>query len=57
MEVLAVIESVQKRVGRKFSPEEIETGVLKDLITNADYDIIRVVRIQNAFHAFECVVG
>ena len=57
MEVLAVIESVQKRVGRKFSPEEIETGVLKDLITDADYDIIRVVRIKNAFHAFECAVS
>ena len=52
-----MIESVQKRVGRKFSPEEIETGVLKDLITDADYDIIRVVRIQNAFHALECAVG
>ena len=25
MEVLAVIESVQKCIGRKFSPEEIET--------------------------------
>ena len=41
-----MIESVQKRVGRKFSPEEIETGILKDLITDADYDIIRVVCIQ-----------
>ena len=41
MEVLAVIESIQKWVGRKFSPEEIETGILKDLITDADYDIIR----------------
>ena len=48
MEVLAVIESIQKWVGRKFSPEEIETGILKDLITDADYDIIRVVRIFNA---------
>ena len=45
MEVLAVIESIQKRVGCKFSPEEIETGILKVLITDADYDIIRVVRI------------
>ena len=51
-----MIESVQKRVGRKFSPEEIETGILKDLITNADYDIIRVVRIFNALHAFECAI-
>ena len=48
MEVLAVIESIQKQVGRKFSPEEIETGILKDLITDADYDIIRVVRIFDA---------
>ena len=38
-----MIESNQKWVGRKFSSEEIETGTLKDLITNADYDIIRVV--------------
>ena len=34
MEVLDVIESVQKCVGRKFSPEEIETGIVKDLITD-----------------------
>ena len=45
MEVLAVIESIQKRVGRKFSPEEIKTGILKDLITDTDYDIIHVVCI------------
>ena len=48
MEVLAVIKSIQKWVGRKFSPEEIETGILKDLITDVDYDIIRVVCIFNA---------
>ena len=40
MEVLAVIKSIQKRVGSKFSPEEIESGILKDLITETDYDII-----------------
>ena len=45
MEVLAIIESVQKHVGRKFSPEEIEIGILKDLITDDDYDIIRVVHV------------
>ena len=59
MEVLAVIESIQKHVGRKFSPEEIESGILKDLITNADYDIIRVVRTLNikcTSLAPECVV-
>ena len=48
MEVLAGIESIQKRVGHKFSPEEIEIGVIKDLITDTDYDIIRVVRIFDA---------
>ena len=45
MEVLAVIESIQKRVKHKFSPEEIESEILKDLNTEADYDIIRVVGV------------
>ena len=56
MEVLAVIESIQKRVGGKFSPEEIESGILKDLITETDYDIIRVVcaYMKCAIYAFEC---
>ena len=55
MEVLAVIESIQKWVGRKFSPEEIETGILKDLITDADYDIIRMVRIFDALFTHSSV--
>ena len=55
MEVLAVIESIQKRVGRKFSPEEIETGILKDLITDADYDIIQMVRIFDALFTHSSV--
>ena len=55
MEVLALIESVQKQVGRKFSPEEIETGILKDLITDMDYDIIRVVRNFNALSSHSSV--
>ena len=50
-----MIESIQKRVGRKFSPEEIETGILKDLITNADYDIIRVVCIFDALFTHSSV--
>ena len=59
MEVLAVIDSIQKRVGHKFSPEEIESGILKDLITDMDYDIIRVVRILNVLfpHSSVQIIG
>ena len=43
LEVLAVIEGVQKRTGKTFTREQIESGVLKDFITDEDYDLIRVV--------------
>ena len=36
-------QACTKRLGKEFSPTEIENGVLKDLITEADYDIITVV--------------
>ena len=47
LEVLAVIEGVQKRIGRTFTREQIESGILKDIITDEDYDVIRVVSRSN----------
>ena len=43
--MLAIIEGVQKRLGKKFTAEEIEQGVLKDVLTNDDYDLVRVVSL------------
>ena len=43
LEVLAVIQHIEKRLDRTFSPEEIENGVLKDLITEEDYNMVKVV--------------
>ena len=43
LEVLAIIEGIQKRLDRKFTTEEIEQGVLKDVIIDDDYDLVRVV--------------
>ena len=40
LKVLAIIEGVQKRLGKKFTAEEIEQGVLKDVLTNDDYDLV-----------------
>ena len=45
LEVLIVIEGIQKRLDRQFTLEEIENGILKDLIIEEDYDLIRVVTI------------
>ena len=49
LEVLIVIEGIQKHLDRQFTPEEIENGILKDLIIEEDYDLIRVVTIYSAF--------
>ena len=43
LEILAIIEGVQKRLGKKFTAEEIEQGILKDVLTEDDYDLARVV--------------
>ena len=43
LEVLAIIEGVQKRLDKKFTTEEIKQGMLKDVLTNDDYDLVRVV--------------
>ena len=45
LEVLAIVEGVQKRLGKKFTAEEIEQGVLKDVIIDDDYDLVRVVSL------------
>ena len=50
METLAIIEGIQKRLGRTFSKEEIEAGILENLIEEEDYNIERVVSLRsNAF--------
>ena len=43
LETLAIIEGVQKRVGKTFSREEIESGVLEDILVEEDYNLDRVV--------------
>ena len=43
LEVLLVIEQCQKRLQRVFTPEEIEAGVLKELLMEANYDIVTAV--------------
>ena len=43
LEVLLVIKQCQKRLQRVFTPEEIEAGVLKELLIDTDYDIITAV--------------
>ena len=43
MEVLAIIQHVEKCTGRNLSTEDIESGVLKDLLIKEDYDIVKVV--------------
>ena len=43
--MLAIIEGVQKRLGKKFTVEEIEQGVLKDVLTDDDYDLVQVVSL------------
>ena len=45
LEVLAIIEGVQKRLDKKFMAEEIERGVLKDVLIDDDYDLARVVSL------------
>ena len=43
LEVLAIIEGVQKRLDKQFTAKEIERGVLKDVLIDDDYDLARVV--------------
>ena len=38
--MLVIIEGVQKRLGKKFTVEEIEQGILKDVLSNDDYDLV-----------------
>ena len=43
LEVLAIIEHMQKHLNRVFSDEEIQSGILKNLLTEDDYHIVKVV--------------
>ena len=49
LEVLAILEGVQKRLDKKFTAEEIERGVLKDVLIDDDYDLARVVSFPVKF--------
>ena len=46
-----MIEGVQKRIGKTFTRDQIESGILKDVISDEDYDIIRVVS-RSSFASF-----
>ena len=35
-----IIEGVQKRLDRKFTAEEIEQGILNDVLIDDDYDLV-----------------
>ena len=52
LEVLAIIEGIQKRLDRTFTPEEIESGILEDLIIEDDYNIERVVSCIRTRYVF-----
>ena len=43
LEVLAIIEGIQRRVGKTFSREEIESGILEKIIIEEDYNIECIV--------------
>ena len=43
-----MIKGIQKHLNKTFTPEEIENGILKDLIKEEDYDLICVVNIVNS---------
>ena len=40
LKVLAIIEGVQKRLGKKFTAGEIEQGILKDVLNDDDYNLV-----------------
>ena len=46
-----VIEGIQKCLDHKFTPEEIESGILKDLIIEEDYNLSGYY--DSSFLAFE----
>ena len=57
LEVLAIIEGVQKRLDKKFTAEEIECGVLKDVLIDDDYDLTHVVSFFiNCSYREHCVM-
>ena len=46
-EVLTAINHAQHRLGRKFTPEEIESGGLSGLMIDADFDFEATVSLLN----------
>ena len=42
------------RTGRKFTPEDIEGGILEDILIESDYDVLRVVSVT-FFHLRTCM--
>ena len=42
-DAVKVLLNIERRLGRKFSRDEIESGVLKDLLIEEDYKIEKVV--------------
>ena len=57
LEVLAIIEGVQKRLDKKFMAEEIECGVLKDILIDEDYNLTRVVSfLKNSSYKEYCII-
>ena len=38
--MLAIVEGVQIRLNKKFTAEEIEQDILKDVLINDDYDLV-----------------
>ena len=39
------MEGVELRTGRMFTPEDIEGGILEDILIESDYDVLRVVSV------------
>ena len=36
---------MELRTGKKFTPEDIEGGILEDILVESDYDVLRVVSV------------
>ena len=49
LETLTIIEHIHRPLNKTFTQEEIEASILKDLITEEDYDIVKVVSTHLSF--------
>ena len=52
LETLAIIEGVQKHVGKTFSKEQIESGVLEEILIEEDYNLGRIVSFNVRMRSF-----